>query len=174
MYHRAFLILVTRLRSASGTPLLLTLPPLVLYWFFTSPLGLPTPTALLRTAADCRAVDRGRPGTEVRAEEAEEEAGAGAGAEAEADVGTETEDDVDQARVSLAGFTAGTSNLSPLPSPLVTPGSPRIVLSPSAPSSKSSGTGFDGPEARISISLSCRDSTDALRDRNRRRFARCC
>src|SRR5258706_11932882 len=152
MYHRAFLTLVTRLRSASGTPLLLTLPPLVLYWFFTSPLGLPTPTALLRTAADCRAVDRGRPGTEVKAEA---EAEAEAGTEAEAEGGTETEDDVDQVRMSLAAFTAGTSNLSPLPSPLVTPGSPRIVLSPSAPSSKASGTGFDGLEARISISLSC-------------------
>lgn len=163
MYHRAFLILVTRLRSASGAPLwLLTLPPLVLYWFLASPLGLPTPTALLRTAADCRAIDRGRPGTEVGAEEAE----------ADAEVGTETEDDVDKVRMSLAAFTAGPPNL---PSPMVTPGSPRIVLSPSAPSSKSSSdTGFDGPEARISISLPCRDSTDALRDRNRGRFERCC
>ena len=169
MYHRAFRILVTRLRSASGAPLLLlTLPPLVVYWFFTSPLGLPTPTALLRTAADCRAVDRGRPGIEVGAE-------AGAGAEAEAEVGTETEDDVDPVRMSLAGFTAATPNLCPLPSPLVTPGSPRMVLSPSAPSSKSSAdTGFDGLEAWISISLSCRDSTDTLRDCNRGRFERCC
>jgi len=150
MYHRAFLFLVTRLRSASGTPLLLlTLPPLVLYWFFTSPLGLPTPTALLRTAADCRAVDRSRPGTEVVVE-------AGAGADVDAEVGTETEDDVDPVRVSLAGFTAGTLNLSPLPSPLVTPGSPRMVLSPSAQSSKSSSdTSFDGLDAWISISLSC-------------------
>jgi hypothetical protein len=150
MYHRAFLVLVTRLRSASGAPLLLlTLPPLVLYWFFTSPLGLPTPTALLRTAADCRAVDRVRPCTEEGAE-------AGAGAEEGAEVGTETADDVDPVRMSLAGFTARTPNLSPLPSPLVSPGSPRMVLSPSAPSSKSSSdTGFDSLVARLSISLSC-------------------
>lgn len=140
--HRAFLDFETRLRSANGAPLLLLmLPPLVVYWFFASPLRLLTPMAPLRTAADCRVVGRGRPGRQE-------------GAEAEAEVETETEDDVDPARTSLAGSPAG-PNLNPLLSPWATPGSPRMVLSPSAPSSRSvPGTGFDGVEAQISIWLS--------------------
>jgi len=137
--HRAFLDFESRLRSASGTPLLLLmLPPLVVYWCFASPLGLPTPTALLRTAADFRAVERGRPGRE-----------------AEAEVGAETEDDVDPVSTSLVGFTVGASDLCSTLSPWATPGSPRMVLSPSAPSSKSfSGAGVDGVEAQKSIWLS--------------------